>query len=218
MDTAVRLRRRPRRAPSVRAWLVVLTVSYVLFTATPLAYYYAAPLFVVSDPKKSDVIVLMSSGQIDSDWLTPDASQRTLGALKLYREHYAPVIISSGSQTEAGLFQAELQAAWLRRAGVPSEAILVEGRSTRTYQSALEVSRIMAQHDWRTIVVVTSQMDVPRVRLVFRKMGIRASFLATPEFRRPTHIHLFASWAWDVSYHATYEYAALGLYKAKGWI
>src|ERR1700690_4423214 len=131
MDTAVGLRRRPRRTHVVRALLVFLLGSYVLLTATPLAYYYAAPLFVVSDPQKSDVRVLMSSGQIDSDWLTPDASQRTLGALKLYREHYAPVIISTGSQTGAGLFQAELQAAWLRRAGVPSEAILVEGRSTR---------------------------------------------------------------------------------------
>lgn len=213
-----RLRQGSRPKHIARALLWALTASYILFTATPLAYYYGAPLFVASDPQKSDVIVLLSSGQIDSDWLTPDASQRTLGALRLYREHYAPVIISSGSQVQAGWHQAELQAAWLKRAGVPPEAILVEGRSSRTYESAVEVSRIMAQHSWRSTVVVTSQMDVPRVRLVFRKLGIPTSFLATPEFRRPSRIHLFARWASDVSYHATYEYAALGFYKLKGWI
>ena len=62
-----------------------------------------APLYVSSNPQKSDVIVLLSSGQIDEDWLTPDASlQRVLGAIKLYREHYAPVIISSGKPVSIG--------------------------------------------------------------------------------------------------------------------
>jgi uncharacterized SAM-binding protein YcdF (DUF218 family) len=202
----------------ISKWPWALMLAYFLFTATPVAYYYGAPLYVRSDAAKGDVIVLLSSGQIDSDWLTPDASQRTLGALKLYREHYAPFIISSGSQFQVGGHQAELQAAWLERAGVPAEAILIEGQSTRTYESGIQVSRIMHQHAWRSAIVVTSQMDVPRVRLVFRKLGIETSFLATPEFRRPMRFQILARSATDVTYHATYEYAALVLYKLKGWI
>ena len=207
-----------RLSRNVWVFIRALVVLYVLLTATPLARYYSAPLYVKSDATASDVIILLSSSQIDSDWLTPDASQRTLGALKLYREHYASHIISSGSQFANGLHQAELQAEWLERAGVPPEAILVEGRSHRTYQSAEMVSRIMAQHGWTSAVIVTSQMDVPRVKLAFRKWGVRTSFLATPEFRTQTGFHVFDRWASDVSYHATYEYAALVLYKLKGWI
>lgn len=190
---------------------------YILMTATPLAWYYGAPLMVGPDARKSDVIVLLSSGQIDAGWLTPDAAQRTLGALRLFRENYAPAIVSSGSQHAAGLRQAELQAAWLLRAGVPESAIVVENRSTRTYESAVEVKRIMAERGWKSAVVVTSQMDVPRARAVFRKLGVSTSWLPVPEFGKPRGLNYFRS-AQALAYHATYEYAGLAWYKLKGWI
>ena len=195
-------------------WAALLFLTVVL---TPLAYFYSLPLLEPAVPKKSDVIVLLSSGQINEDWLTPDASQRTLGALKLYREKFAPVIISSGSQAYVGLYQAELQAEWLKRAGVPPEALIIEGRSMRTYESAVEVARIMQIRNWKSAVVTTSQMDVPRVRLTFAKLGVSTSFLAVPEFRRPRG-WLYIAAGLPVFYHATYEYAALVMYKLRGWI
>jgi uncharacterized SAM-binding protein YcdF (DUF218 family) len=76
----------------------------------------------------------------------------------------------------------------------------------------------MTQHAWHSAVIVTSQMDVPRVRLLFGKLGVAASFLAVPEFRKPDNFHFFRRAAFDISYKATYEYAALVLYKLKGCI
>ena len=170
-----------------------------------------------ADARPSDAIVLLSSGQIDADWLTPDAAQRVLAALRLYREGYARAIVSSGSQHGEGLRQAELQAAWLERAGVPSQAIVVENGSTRTYESGIAVKRIMAAHGWKSAVMVTSQMDVPRVRLVFRKLGVTVTCLPVPEFRRPRGPFYLRS-ATALSFHATYEYAGLIYYKLRGWI
>jgi uncharacterized SAM-binding protein YcdF (DUF218 family) len=106
----------------------------------------------------------------------------------------------------------------LERAGVPRDAIIIERRSGSTYFSAVEVSAIMAEHRWKSAVVVTSQLDVPRVRLVFQKLRIQTSFLAVPEFRRPTKLHFFWRQALDVSFHATYEYAGLLYYKWRGYI
>jgi hypothetical protein len=63
---------------------------------------------------------------------------------------------------------------------------------------------------------VTSELDVPRVRRVFEKMGIPVSFLAVPEFKPPEKL-LYVS-GFSFFYHATYEYAALAFYKLKGWI
>src|SRR6516225_5708173 len=91
----------------------------LLLAITPLADVYSAPLIVAPNPQKSDVIVLLSSGFIDPDWLTTDGAQRTWGALKLYTEHYAPFIISCGNPP------ASIQAAMLMRAGVPKSAIIV---------------------------------------------------------------------------------------------
>jgi hypothetical protein len=86
----------------VLTWLAVgLAGLYILFTATPLADVYSAPLFVQPNLKKSDAIALMSRGAIDLDWVTPDAAQRTWGALKLYWQRYAPVIISAGGDPQS---------------------------------------------------------------------------------------------------------------------
>jgi uncharacterized SAM-binding protein YcdF (DUF218 family) len=197
----------------VLKWLAVgLAGLYILFTATPLADLYSAPLYVKPDPERSDAIALMSSGAIDLDWVTPDAAQRTWGALKLYRQHYAPVIVSAGGDP-----QARIQENLLLEAGVPREVILVETSPT-THSSAMGLSQIMVQRGWRSVVVVTSQMDVPRVRGVFRKLGVQASFLPVPEFRAPKHFHFFRRPAFDISYHATYEYMGLLVHKWKGWI
>jgi uncharacterized SAM-binding protein YcdF (DUF218 family) len=148
---------------------------------------------------------------IDADWVTPDGAQRTWGALKLYKERFAPVVISLGSD------QAAVQAAMLERAGVPHEAILVD-KAVNTYWSALAVSRIMKERAWNSAVIVTSQLDVPRVSLVFRRIGIDPSVLPVPEFRKPQHFRPFRRSAFDISYHATYEYAALIIYKWRGWL
>jgi uncharacterized SAM-binding protein YcdF (DUF218 family) len=74
----------------------------------------------------------------------------------------------------------------------------------------------MRDRGFRSAVIVTSQMDVPRVRLVFAKLGRSVSFLAVPEFGAPRE--LLYTRGFDVLYHASYEYAALILYKLNGWI
>jgi uncharacterized SAM-binding protein YcdF (DUF218 family) len=186
-------------------------------TLTPLSYYYGSPLREPSQPKPSSVIVLMSHGQVGDQWLSPEGAQRTWAALQLYKSGFAPVIISSGS-SHGGLDQAGLQAQWLMLGGVPSQAIIVERQSSRTYQSALEIDRILKSNGWQSAVIVTSELDVPRVRRVFHKLGYtNLSFQQVPEFGPPTG-GLYYHSGWRAFYHATYEYAALLLYSWKGWI
>jgi uncharacterized SAM-binding protein YcdF (DUF218 family) len=194
-------------------WTIVL-VGLVAFT--PLAYYYGNALREPSQPQPSDVIVLLSHGQVDDQWLSPEGAQRTWAALKLYKTGLAPRIISSGS-SHGGLDQAGLQAKWLMLAGVPSQAILVERQSSRTYESAVEVVKILKANGWRSAVIVTSELDVPRIRAAFRNVGFsNLSFQQVPEYGPPTGIYYHSGWR--ALYHATYEYAGLVFYKWKGWI
>ena len=161
----------------------------VLFLAvifTPAAYYLAQPLREPAEPRPSDVIVLFSSGSIDDCSAHSRRGARTWGALLLYREGYAPVIVSSGSQHARGLRQAESQVEWLKRAGVPDSALIVESASTRTYESVIELRRLMAEHGWRSAVIVTSELDVPRIRRVIQRMGkMTVSDPAVPTERPP---------------------------------
>ncbi len=195
------------------AWIVALAC---LAASSRLSYYYARPLATSNTPRPSDVIVLLSHGQVGSEWLSPVGAQRTLGALKLYREGYASVIISSGSNPSRDWDQAGLQASWLGRAGVPSSAVVVERASRRTRGSAVEVARIMRERGWQSLVVVVSQFDAPRVKLVFHKVGLMPSFLEVPESGPP--LDWFSVSYLAVFYHATYEYLGLAYYWSRGWI
>jgi uncharacterized SAM-binding protein YcdF (DUF218 family) len=200
-------------AGRLAAWIVV---AIGLVALTPLAYYYGSPLREPSQPQPSDVIVLLSHGQVDDEWLSPEGAQRTWAALKLYKSGFAPRIISSGS-SHGGLDQAGLQAKWLRLAGVPNEAVLVEGRSSRTYESAVEILKIIKANGWQSAIIVTSELDVPRIRTVFRKLGFsNLSFQQVPEFGPPSGVYYHSGWR--ALYHATYEYAGLVFYKCEGWI
>ncbi len=194
-------------------------VLFLIVILTPLSYYLGEPLREPSDPRKSDAIVLFSSGQIDGTWLTPDATQRTVGALLLYRSGLAPVIVTSGSQHALGLRQAEIEAEWLERAGVPRDALVVENRSGRTYTSVLEVRRLMAERGWRSALIVTSDLDIPRIRLICRRLEMNVSFLGVPLEPPPRPYRLlYATSGLPVFHHALYEYAALAFYKLRGWI
>jgi len=191
----------------------------VLLAQTPLSYFYARPLIEGAHPERSDVIILMSHGQIDNSWLSLEGTQRTFAALRLYKMGFAPYIISTGSSLADQLDQAGLQAKWLELAGVPHDAIIVERQSTRTYESAVEVEKILKARGWNSAVVVASGMDIPRIRAVFAKLGEQnLSFEEVPEFRKPSSTTIYYSPGWNVFYHASYEYAGLLFYKWKGWI
>ena len=208
----------PRIASVVRLMLGIVGVV-VLMANTPLAYFYGSPLREEGHPQPSDVIILMSHGQIDNSWLSLEGTQRTFAALRLYKMGFAPYIISTGSSLAAGLDQAGLQAEWLALASVPNDAIIVERQSTRTYESAVEVDKILKARRWTSAVVVASEMDIPRIRAVFAKLGVEnISFEEVPEFRKPSRTTIYYSPGWSVFYHASYEYAGLLFYKWKGWI
>jgi uncharacterized SAM-binding protein YcdF (DUF218 family) len=197
-------------------WILILFGFILTAAASRLATLIADPLVLHAVPQKSDVIVLMSHGQTGPEWLSPIGAQRTIGALKLYQDGYAPVIISSGSNPERSWDQAGLQAQWLARAGVPPSAILIERQSHRTYESAVEVSRIMQANNWKSLVVVVSTLDAPRVRAVFRKLQFEPSFLEVPETGPPKDWFSFGYLG--LSYHAAYEYLGLVYYRYHGWI
>jgi len=213
-----------RRAPLPRllAFAIHLmgwaAIAALLVTQIPLAYYYGSPLRDGSHPRRSDVIVLLSHGQLADAWLSPVGAQRTLAALRLYKSGYAPKIISSGSQLADGRDQAGLQARWLILAGVPSDAIIIEQKSSRTRESVVEVLKLLNKNGWQSALMVTSELDVPRVRALFRKLGFdNLSFQEVPEFGTPSGQPYYPT-GWQAFYHATYEYAGLILYKWKGWI
>jgi uncharacterized SAM-binding protein YcdF (DUF218 family) len=53
---------------------------------------------------------------------------------------------------------------------VPSERLIIENKSLKTYGNAKESLTIMRKHGWKTAVVVAQQWHARRVKATLRKM------------------------------------------------
>jgi uncharacterized SAM-binding protein YcdF (DUF218 family) len=60
-------------------------------------------------------------------------------------------------------------------AGVPAARILVEQQATSTLKSAIYCTRIIRQHGWSTVLIVTDRYHLPRALLAFRSLGVQVS-------------------------------------------
>jgi uncharacterized SAM-binding protein YcdF (DUF218 family) len=64
--------------------------------------------------------------------------------------------------------------------GVPAEAIILEEKAANTYENVKFVKDILAGHQWRTILLVSSPYHMRRAALTFRKIAPGISIINTP--------------------------------------
>src|SRR6185503_1052033 len=102
----------------------------------------------VTDPlAKADAIVAISG----------DTGARADTAIELWKQGYAPLLIfSGGSSDPQSVASAELMKRTAVAAGVPANAILVEGQSATTEENAQRVAELMRSNALRSAILVTS--------------------------------------------------------------
>ncbi|MDR3473660.1 MAG: YdcF family protein [Devosia sp.] len=115
----------------------------------------------------------------------PDLNEhadRLMHAADLYKAGKAPKIIASGGNWRHPSRQrseAEDMRDVLMRFGVPSEAILMEGKSLDTGQNADFTAQLMQQDHLTTALLVTSGIHMPRAMAAFRRAGVSVTASAT---------------------------------------
>lgn len=135
--------------------VVVVGLVGLLFVGLP---YYLAPQDKLA---KADAIVAVSGGETTS---------RTLGAIKLYDQGYAPVIIFSGAaQDPTSVSNAAAMRKIAVTAGVPSSAIRIEEDSVDTYENAQNVARIIKDSNIASVILVTSPYHQRRASIEFKR-------------------------------------------------
>ena len=130
----------------------------------------------------ADAIVVLGGATrgISPPRVMPDLNEhgdRILYAAKLYKEGKAPLIVLSGGRIEwfgEGESEAIDMARILQLTGVPSEAILLEGKSLNTYENAIFTKKILEAKGIEKILLVTSAFHTPRSLKIFKRLGIEA--------------------------------------------
>ncbi|MFH1626104.1 MAG: YdcF family protein, partial [Pseudomonadota bacterium] len=98
---------------------------------------------------------------------------------------------------------------------VPSDDVIVEKKSNRTYENAVRVKEIMDEFGFEDALLVTSSHHMLRAKLTFEHVGVVVYPASTPPIEeyitRPVgRLLLFQE--------VLHEYGGLVWYKWKGWI
>lgn len=151
-------------------------VNYAL--RYPLESRYA-PLLNPSAAGPYDAIVVLTSGMIPAGGLVPFPSvdgsmfRRLDEAWRLYRVQPKPIIVSGGHVNPFTVDKNENKVArdYLIRWGVPEDRVIGEARSRDTFESAVEVEKILRRKGFTRYLLVTSAVHMPRSMLAFRALA-----------------------------------------------
>ena len=120
---------------------------------------------------QAEAIVVVSGNAGKNGGLVGETQDRLTRAIALYDEGLAPRLIVSGGTTSANEAVADAMKAAAIAAGVPEDAITVEGNSHSTLQNALFIADIDDLSKAAPILLVTHRYHFPRANASFRWAG-----------------------------------------------
>lgn len=130
---------------------------------------------------KADVAIVLGGGTdpVLYPRLIPEvngAGDRVVYAVKLYKDGIVDHIIVTGGTVEwQGTFAtspAQDMSSLLQLMGVPADAIIEEGESLNTYEDAAFSTKIVQDHGWKNVILVTSALHMPRAMMEYEQIGL----------------------------------------------
>lgn len=131
----------------------------------------------------ADAIVVLGAAQY-SGRPSPVLQARLDHALALYRRGLAPrVILTGGTAPGDRTSEAAVGRSYLRRAGVPATAMLMEAEGRTTRASLTAVAAVAGPLEIRRVILVSDPFHLLRARTIARRLGLEA--LTSPAQRLP---------------------------------
>jgi len=164
----------------MRIWEGIAGVRWILISGVLLVLLYnlgfkwllpmmADRLVVPSDLRKADAIVVLGDELWDGT-LSERSLRRTVYAIQLLKEGYAPQIVFTGGSPSSSSIGKMFELAL--GLGVDSSKVILEEQSSSTYENAYNVRQIFDQNGWQSALLVTSSWHIRRASGVFEKQGI----------------------------------------------
>lgn len=212
-----RLRRLSRIARRRTAQMVAaLALFYLLVFQTPLVWWMAEPLRVAAPPVAADAIVVFAGGVGESGRAGGGYQERVTQAIELYRAGYAPRIVFSSGFVFT-MREAEVMKALAIANGVPADAILLEEAAANTRENVEFTRRILDQHGWTRVLLVSSPYHMRRACLTWRKLAPEITVVPTPVPQSQFYAHRRGASLEQIR-GLLHEVAAIGQYWWRGWV
>jgi uncharacterized SAM-binding protein YcdF (DUF218 family) len=219
--------------------LIILFLSGNTWVSMFLAQSLEWQNIVKTELPTADAIVILGGGTKSQAYPRPDvdfadAGDRVWYGANLYHAKKAPKIIVSGGRLAwmgSGSPESEDLTKLLVKMGVPTVDIIPEGYSFNTHDNAVNVQKILQAQDFKTILLVTSAMHMPRSMAIFKHLGINAIAAPTdyhisqleldqPNRQNESIILSFMPTEeyFSLTTQAIREYIGIWVYKLKGWL
>ena len=156
-----------------------LALLYLIVFQTPLVWWLAEPLRVTAPPSAADAIVVFGGGVGESGRAGGGYQERVTQAIELHRGGYAPNIVFSSGFVFT-MREAEVMKALAVANGVTAESILLEEAAANTRENVLFTKRILDEHGWKRVLLVSSPYHMRRALLTWRTLAPDIAVVATP--------------------------------------
>lgn len=224
---------------AIGAALIILFLSGNAWMSNWLAQSLEWQNIPKTELPTADAIVILGGATRSQAYPRPDvdfadAGDRVWYGATLYRAGKAPKIIVSGGRITwlgDGVPESEDMTNLLTNMGVPKQDIIPEPNSFNTRENAVNVREILQSQNFKTILLVTSAMHMPRSMAIFKRLGINAIAAPTDyrisqlELEQPNHqteaaiLSLIPNEeSLGLTTQAIREYIGILVYKMRGWL
>jgi vancomycin permeability regulator SanA len=130
-------------------------------------------------PATANAIVVLGAAQYDGR-PSPVLQSRLDRAMELYDEGYADTIVTTGSSQEGDRFtEAYAGFEYLRREGVPEDALEVVVDGADTYEQLAATKTLLAEHEDPSVLIVSDPYHSMRVGQIAGEVGLDALVVPT---------------------------------------
>ncbi len=120
----------------------------------------------------ADAIVVLGAKVLPNGQPGPDLGTRTQHAVMLYHAGIAPRLICTGGVPDDPFSAASVCKALAVELETPQEVVFLADGSANTAEDAHQVASLMAEHGWRSAVVVSHPLHLYRAKLFFEREGL----------------------------------------------
>jgi uncharacterized SAM-binding protein YcdF (DUF218 family) len=149
---------------SLATLLFLIVFCTAIYLARRPLLRLAGESWVVEDALgHADALLLLSDDNFFAD--------RATRASELFRQKWAPIVVASGRRLRPSAGIAELMEHDLIERGVPKPSIVrFSHDADSTREEAQALAGLVAERNWRSVIVVTSNYHTRRARYIFQRV------------------------------------------------
>ncbi|MGG4440016.1 YdcF family protein [Brevibacillus fortis] len=166
--------------PSWRGILIGLEIIVLLGLIWSGYNWYRIEQMIAGANARHATVGIVLGAAVWGEGPSPGLRERLEQAVTLYEEGYVSKLLVTGGLGEGKtITEAAVSRNYLVAKGIPEEDILLESKSTSTYENLLYGQQVLEEHDIQDALIISHDYHLARAMVMADSLGIVASPVGT---------------------------------------